>query len=337
MKLVDIIIPTYKPTKKLFEIIRLLEIQTYGINQIILMNTEEKYYNHLVYGTHFIKKYKNIQVCHLSKKEFDHGRTRDLAVKRSKADIFICMTDDAVPQDEFLVEELVKALEDPKIAIAYGRQISNEDCGVIEQFTRTYNYPEASMVKSGKDLPVLGIKTYFCSNVCAAYKKNIYEELGGFIKHTIFNEDMIYAAKAINSGYEIAYVSTAKVIHSHNYTNMQQLHRNFDLGVSQADHPEVFQGIPSEGEGKKMVKITAAFLKENGYKNKILPLYITSGYKLIGYKLGKSYKKLPHKLVHSLSMNKDYWRRNNIKLASSKIDTTKGYGKTQEEAEMNRR
>ena len=90
MKLVDVIIPTYKPTKMLFEIIRMLEQQTYAVNQIILMNTEEKYYNQLVYGTHVIEKYHNIQVCHLSKREFDHGRTRNTGVKRSKADIFIC-------------------------------------------------------------------------------------------------------------------------------------------------------------------------------------------------------------------------------------------------------
>lgn len=337
MKLIDIIIPTYKPTKKLFEIIKLLEKQTYEINQIILMNTEEKYYNQLVYGTHIIEKYKNIQVCHLSKKEFDHGRTRNLGVKRSKADIFVCMTDDAVPIDEFFIEELVKGLDNPKVAIAYGRQLPNDDCGVVEQFTRSYNYPDTPIVKSLKDLPILGIKTYFCSNVCAAYKRDIYDELGGFIKHTIFNEDMIYAATAIKSGYEIAYVPTAKVKHSHNYTNSQQFHRNFDLGVSQADHPEVFLDIPSEGEGKKMVKMTAAYLKEKGLKNKVLSLYVKSGYKLIGYKLGKNYKKLPHKLVVSLSMNKDYWRLDKIKLDASKIDPTKGYGKTQEEWDMNRR
>ena len=37
----------------------------------------------------------------------------------------------------------------------------------------------------------------------------------------------------------IAYVAEARVVHSHNYTNRQQLHRNFDLAVSQADHPEI--------------------------------------------------------------------------------------------------
>ena len=49
--------------------------------------------------------------------------------------------------------------------------------------------------------------------------------------------------------YAIAYVADAKVIHSHNYNCTQQFKRNFDLAVSQADHPEVFGGIHSESEG----------------------------------------------------------------------------------------
>ena len=34
------------------------------------------------------------------------------------------------------------------------------------------------------------------------------------MNHTIFNEDMIYAAGVIQAGYAIAYAADAKVIHS---------------------------------------------------------------------------------------------------------------------------
>ena len=71
------------------------------------------------------------------------------------------------------------------------------------------------------------------------YRRSIYEKLGGFVKHTIFNEDMIFAGKLIQEGYAIAYVAEARVFIPTNYTNCQQLHRNFDLAVSQADHPEI--------------------------------------------------------------------------------------------------
>ena len=131
---------------------------------------------------------------------------------------------------------------------------------------------------------------------------------GGFIQRTIFNEDMIFAGSAIKAGYSVAYAADAKVIHSHNYTCMQQLHRNFDLGVSQADHPEIFSGVPSEGEGIKSVKNTAKYLCSQG-KWYLLPhLVLQSGCKYVGYLLGKNYKKLPRKVVLSLSMNQKYWK-----------------------------
>ena len=91
---VDIIILTYKPQKRLMKVIDLLENQSYPVNQIIIMNTEEKYWNTFLYGEKILKTQENIVVHHLSKMEFDHGDTRRRAVKRSKADYFICMTDD---------------------------------------------------------------------------------------------------------------------------------------------------------------------------------------------------------------------------------------------------
>lgn len=149
------------------------------------------------------------------------------------------MTQDAVPADVYLVEKLVSAFEKEKVAAAYARQLPDKDCDIIERYTRSFNYPKESSVKTKADLDRLGIKTFFCSNVCAMYRRSIYEKLGGFVKHTIFNEDMIFAGKLIQEGYAIAYVAEARVVHSHNYTNCQQLHRNFDLAVSQADHPEI--------------------------------------------------------------------------------------------------
>ncbi len=72
---------------------------------------------------------------------------------------------------------------------------------------------------------------------------------------------MIFAGKAVlQDDYAIAYVAEARVIHSHNYGCAAQFHRNFDLAVSQADHPEVFAGIHSEGEGIRLVRQTARYL-----------------------------------------------------------------------------
>ena len=57
---VDVILLTYKPSKQVMKLIEALETQTYPIHKIILMNTEEKYFEALFYGTRFLEKYITI-------------------------------------------------------------------------------------------------------------------------------------------------------------------------------------------------------------------------------------------------------------------------------------
>lgn len=307
--LIDVIIPTYKPDNKFKQLIEMLEKQTAKINKIIVVNTEEKYMEEFCVGTKFLSEHKKMTIHHISRKEFDHGRSRNYGAKKSEADILVYMTQDAIPKDEYLIERLVEPLlKDEKVACSYARQLPAVGSTMTEKLTREFNYPEADRVKSKADLEELGIKTYFCSNVCCAYNGKIFRELKGFINHTIFNEDMIYAAKVIENGYKIAYAAKAEVIHSHNYTGKQQFHRNFDLGVSQAEHPEIFETISSESEGIKMVKDTIGKLKEVGYGKEIPNYIVTSGCKFIGYRMGKAYKKLPMWLIKKCTMSPMYWK-----------------------------
>ena len=97
------------------------------------------------------------------------------------------------------------------------------------------------------------------------------------------------------------------MVHSHNYSGLQQFHRNFDLGVSQSEHPEIFAGVSSEGEGIRMVKQTAAYLCKKGRFDLLPVLVYQSGCKLIGYRMGKAYRKLPMKVIRWCSMNRGYW------------------------------
>lgn len=310
MQMVDVIIPLYKPQKELNTLIERLAKQSVRPNRVILINTEEKYFEQLGYGTMFPQKYgKFVSVFHIEKREFDHGKTRHLAVTMSQADVFVMMTQDALPADQFLIENLLKALADEQTVVAYARQLPTSDCNVIEKYTRKFNYPNESRKKTLEDLEELGIKTYFCSNVCAAYKRSTYDNLGGFIRHTIFNEDMIYAAGAIKAGNAIAYTANARVIHSHNYTCGQQLKRNFDLGVSQADHPEIFSGVPSEKEGKKMVKKTMQYLWKNHYRHLIVGYIFQCFCRYLGYFLGKHYKLLPMFLIKKCTLSPAYWQK----------------------------
>lgn len=309
-KKVDVVIPTYKPGKKFSRLLKMLQRQTWPVGKIIVMNTEKSFWNE-----HGFEGIKNLEVHHLTKEEFDHGETRNRGMRFSRADIVVFMTDDAVPADEHLIEALVKAFEQrgpegEAVIMAYARQLPDKDCPLAERYTRSFNYPEESCVKTRADLEQMGIKTFFASNVCCAYDREKFWFQGGFIRRTIFNEDMIFAGKALlQDDYAVAYAAGARVIHSHNYNCRQQFKRNFDLAVSQADHPELFGCVRSESEGIRLVKSTARFLIRRGKPWLVPGLVVKSGFKFLGYRSGKCYRLLPKWLILKLTMNREYWKK----------------------------
>ena len=298
---VDVIIPVYRPEReKLTKLIDWLNKQTVKPSHVFFMQTlvEEKEDEEVL---QMLQKAENVEIVPIEKKDFDHGGTRNKGAALSRADYMLFMTQDAVPVDAYLIENLVRAT-------AYGRQLPDDTVGVIEHYTREFNYPAKSYVKSQKDLETMGIKTYFCSNVCAMYRKDVYEKMGGFVLHTIFNEDMIMASKVIQAGYKIAYVAEAMVIHAHKYTYRQQFTRNFDLAVSQRQYHEIFDAVKSESEGMRLVKNTMKYLFRHGKWYLVPDLIFQSGFKFLGYRFGKKYDKLPLWLVKKFSMNPSYWR-----------------------------
>ena len=328
---IDVIIPVYRPGEDLVALLNRLYAQTVEIHKIILVETLDKEEKTSMEEEtsaegaesmesetsaeeaetslllHLQKKYKKIELYSVKKEDFDHGMTRRMAVEKSDADIFVMMTQDALPADRKLIEKLTAPLMGD-IAVSYARQLPRKNCRAIERFTRRFNYPEESLLKGKENLQVLGIKTYFCSDVCAAYRREIYEKLGGFVEKAIFNEDMLFAAKAVEAGYKIMYAAEARVLHSHNYSISQQFRRNFDLGVSQAEHPEVFKKVPSEKEGGRMVKKTTEYLFTTG-KVFLIPYFYLQGMgKYAGYFLGKHYKMLPAKTIKKCTANEAYWQ-----------------------------
>lgn len=305
-KTVDLLIPTYKPNKDLFRLLERIRKQDYPVKTVFIVNTDEQYWDPAIE-----EEYPDVIVHHIREDEFDHGGTRHEMAEHSDADLLLFMTQDALPADTHMVRNLAAWFrdEEARIGAAYARQVPKRGAGTLEQMSRAFNYPDESRVKKKEDLPNLGIKTYFCSDVCAMYDRAVYMKLGGFPRPAIFNEDMIFASRLIQAGYGVAYAADARVQHSHNYSAAQQFHRNFDIGVSQAQHPEVFKAFPSEGEGVRLVKASAGELRKQKKGYLVGPLFWQSACKYAGYWLGKHYRKLPGTLIRSISQNRSYWKK----------------------------
>lgn len=301
---IDVIIPTYRPDEKVVMLLKRLLKQSCPVHEIHVVDTITGVFPEEIYELS-----DKIRVTSITKEEFDHGGTRGNASEESEAEFVVFMTQDAMPLDTRLLENLILPFEDDKVAVSYARHVADNSCGEIEKYTRIFNYPKESSVRTQADIERLGIKAFFCSDVCAAYRKSAYHEVGGFVKKTIFNEDAIIAANFLKAGYKVAYAADARVLHCHNYNCMQQFKRNFDLAVSQTDHPEVFENIKSESEGIRLVKNTAVHLWKIGKPWLIISLIMKSGFKYMGYLTGKRYRKLPGWMILKCTSNVNYWKK----------------------------
>lgn len=304
--MIDIIIPVCRPDEKFYRVLKRLSKQSVKPDKLILMYTlceaDEKVpdaildFNDIATEIHTVKK-----------EDFSHGLTRNQGASFSDAKYILFMTQDALPKNDMLIENMKKALDsDDEISQCYARQCVDKFAPEYIRLTQLFNYPENSRKKTAGDIHELGIKTIFCSDVCCMYRREVFEKLGGFTD-VLFNEDMIFARKAIDSGYAIFYCADAAVIHYHKYSCKKQRKRNFDLAVSQALHPETFSDLKSEGEGVKMV---ISVLKKLFAKGKIFQAvyYVFwSGNKYIGYKLGRNFRRLPKTLCKRLSDTPSYW------------------------------
>jgi len=175
------------------------------------------------------------------------------------------LTHDAVPANNALIERMVDMLEsNPNIAVVYGRQLPREDATYMECLVRDYNYPAEGHVYDAKDIPAHGIKTFFMSDVCAMYRRDVYEKIGGFEKNIKTNEDMFYSANAIRHGYAVGYAADAEVVHSHNFTLKDQYQRNFIQGYEIERHKELLSAASQNSEGMKLVKVISKAMLSKG-------------------------------------------------------------------------
>ncbi|WP_195252006.1 glycosyltransferase family 2 protein [Romboutsia sp. 1001713B170207_170306_H8] len=299
---ISVIIPTRNAEIYIENLLEKLTNQSRKVKEIIIIDTASSDNTRSI-----CEKYDIVKFMPINNGEFDHGGTRNRAAREATGDILVFMTQDAYPENEFFIEELTKDLGKNDIVASYGRQKPREDANEIEKFARKFNYGDTNIIKSKEDIDRLGVKTFFFTNVCSAFLTKEFWEVDGFPEKTIMNEDMIIASKLIFSDKKVLYAANASVVHSHNYTYMQQFKRNFDVGVVFTDSKEYFHGIKSESEGVKFVKSAIKHLMANNKYLLIPHLIVDSGFRFIGYKLGQIYYKMPIGIVKKMSMHSFYF------------------------------
>ncbi|MBR4473210.1 MAG: glycosyltransferase [Oscillospiraceae bacterium] len=233
-------------------------------------------------------KFKDsIRLFVIGKKSFDHGGTRDFAVKQCKGDFLLFLSQDAIPANEYYIEKLLEPFSDDRVAGVFGRQIAWSDAPKYEKLIRIFNYPQESRVWSERDISRYGIKAYFFSNTCSAIRRSAYECVGGFDKPIITNEDMMLAAKLLHAGWKLAYQPEAKVWHSHRETLLSDYRRNARIGEVIEQYRDRLVGADSPEEGKRLVQFVCKELARKKEIGSILEFLSHAVSRFAGYRRGK--------------------------------------------------
>lgn len=288
----EVVLPVCNPDKRLYTVIDRLLKQTLEPEKINIYLTVTDNFGEfeLLKGLKENDlKDQRITVTAIEKSEFDHGGTRQKAAEKVVNDYCLFMTQDATPVDKHLTEVMLSEFKKDRVAVCYARQLPYKDATIKERYARNYNYPATSKIKDKTLLEQGNIKAIFCSDVCAMYDMKVFRELGGFERNVNFNEDMLYAYKALSNDYRISYAAKALVYHSHNLSLKEQFKRNKALARSQKEHPEVFGKLSSESEGMVFVKNGLKYTLKNGGIGEAVRFFADCTFRFAGFKCGKMF------------------------------------------------
>lgn len=277
---ISVIIPTLNASPHIEQLLSMIREQDVGPSEVIIIDSssEDK--------TVDIARKFHAKTIVIPSHTFNHGKTRNMAAMEATGDMLIFMTQDALPLDHTLFRTLTAPLQTSDIAAAFGRHTPRPDASPLEVFARQFSYPDSESIKGLDTVKQQGIKAFRFSNVCSAVKKEVFFKIGMFPHDIRSNEDMILAAKLILDGYRVAYIPKAIVIHSHNYSLLQQFRRYSDIGSSLKQHSWILQYAQAEREGIRFIKEQLSFVLQRHEYRWIPYIFLESMTKYLGYRIG---------------------------------------------------
>ena len=178
------------------------------------------------------------EVIEIAQAQFSHGGTRNLLMREAKGARVAFLTQDAEPADERWLERLLAGFElASDVAIVYGpyRPRPEATFQVRTELERWFSSlsPDGAprlerLAPAERSLPaveLLGRRGFFTdANACVA--RDAWERVP--FREVAYAEDRVLAIDMLRAGYAKAFVPDAAVVHSHDYTAIQELRRSFD-------------------------------------------------------------------------------------------------------------
>jgi rhamnosyltransferase len=151
------------------------------------------------------------EVTHLSPEKFDFGRTRDLAYQRTHGKIVVNLSQDAIPAHPRWLENLVRPLADPDVAVSCGKSVPDPDRAQA-QFPWERNGYFYFTREIRKFVRAYGRGVSFSNS---AVRRSVWERLR--FDPQPLGEDFQFQKKVHAANLKMAFPDDAEVLHHHNY------------------------------------------------------------------------------------------------------------------------
>ena len=278
---VSVILPTLNAAGEIAALLAALMGQTQPPEEILVVDSGS------TDGTAELARAHGARVISVPCGQFDHGGTRDAALRQTAGEFVLFLTQDALPADERYIEHLLKPFADERVAAVSGRQLPRPDARPYVRAVQHYRYPAQSRVWGAEDREALGIRAYHLSDVCSAYRRSAYEAVGGFPHPLPTNEDMLIGVAFLDSGYRLAYCADAAVVHSHDLTLRQEYRRNVLIGRFLQEYGERLGNLRETGEGLRMVRQVLSQLLRSGHPLECPAFAADCAARLLGSRAGR--------------------------------------------------
>ena len=278
----SVIIPTRNAGEQIVSLLGALASQSVKPEEILVVDSQSDD------GTQErARRAEGVRVVSIRRDDFNHGGTRDMALRMTRGDIAVFMTQDALPVEEDCLAHLLAPFEDTHVAVVGGRQIARPDARPFEKRVRAYNYPDADRKWDQSAVGRMGVRAFLISNVCAAYRRTAYEAVGGFDHPILTNEDMLITQKFLEAGYTAAYSAQAAVYHSHRLTWRQEYRRNYLIGRTLRRYEERFCHAREMGEGLALFRHVTGELMREGQIAEGMAFAANCAARLLGNRMGR--------------------------------------------------
>jgi hypothetical protein len=143
-----------------------------------------------------------VQVVHIQPDDFTFGRSLNLGLALTKADLVVIASAHVYPVYPDWLERLLAPFNDPQVGLTYGKQRGNASTRFSERQIFAQWFPETPNPQ--QPYP-------FCNNANAAIRRVVWEDtpydetLSGL-------EDLAWARQILQQGFQLSYVPEAEVV-----------------------------------------------------------------------------------------------------------------------------